>query len=278
MEDITNRTREEARQLLDTGEADLVIGYAQGWDESVVVPCFVEDAERVDGLIYDDRCTHNLAVYLAGEEGYLTNHFKPADQTPRVAIVAGPATLRTVSVLIQEHQFGREDLIILFVLDGSPVGIEPDVELGRIEPDTSKRAAILAEVERIESLPVSERWAWWERHLSTCIRCYACRQVCPFCYCEQCIADENQPQWIGKSPSPGNNRMWNVIRAFHLVGRCTECGECDRVCPVGIPLSLLNTKMAEEVKRAFGYSAGASSDSAPAMVTYRLEDPEGFIR
>jgi formate dehydrogenase subunit beta len=278
MEEITNKIREEARQLLETGEADLVIGYAQGWDESIAVPCFVEDESQVDGLIYDDRCTHNLALYLVGEEGYLTDHFKPPEQLPKVAIVAGPATLRTLLVLMQEHQFSRGDLIVLGISDGSPVGIEPDVMLGHIERDAEKREKVLAEIERIEDLPVSERWEWWERQLSTCIRCYACRQVCPFCYCEQCIADENQPQWIGRSPSPENNRMWNVIRAFHLVGRCTECGECDRVCPVGIPLTLLNTKMAEEVKKAFDYSAGESLESAPAMVTYQVGDPEGFIK
>ncbi|UCC76080.1 MAG: 4Fe-4S dicluster domain-containing protein, partial [Anaerolineales bacterium] len=150
--------------------------------------------------------------------------------------------------------------------------------VGQIEEDQEKSARIMAQVREIEEMTASERWAWWEEQFSRCIRCYACRQVCPFCYCEQCISDENQPQWIGKSPSPENNRTWNIIRALHLVGRCTDCGECDRVCPVDIPLSLLAVKMAGEVEEAFDYRAGADANAKPALHSFRPDDPDDFIR
>jgi ferredoxin len=127
-------------------------------------------------------------------------------------------------------------------------------------------------------MSASERWAFWREEFSKCIRCYACRQVCPFCYCEECIVEENRPQWIGRSPLPRNNTSWNAIRAFHLVGRCVDCGECERVCPVDIPLSLINVKMVEEVAAVFDYVAGADVDAAPALATFQVDDTNDFIR
>ena len=278
MDEITARIREEARRLLREGQVDVVIGYQEGWDEGEVTPCFITDESQVEGLVFNENCYHNLAKYLVGREGYLTSHFRAPDERQRVAIVARPATLRTIRGLMQEYQFTRDALIVLGILDGTPVGIESDVVVGHIEEDSEQQQRILAEVGRLESMSPSERWDWWEKQFAKCIRCYACRQVCPFCYCEQCVADENQPQWIERSPSVENNRTWNIVRAFHLVGRCVECGECDRVCPVDIPLSVIAAKMSGEVERAFGYVAGTNAEAKPALRTFRPDDPEEFIR
>jgi formate dehydrogenase subunit beta len=278
MEEITQRIREEARKLLQDGKVDVVIGYQQGWDEEEATPCFVTDESQVEQLIFNEYCYHNLAKYLVGREGYLTSHFRAPDERLRVAVVARPAALRTIVGLIQEFQFERDELAVLGILDGTPAGIEPDVVVGHIDENREQREQVLAEVEKLEHMSPSERWAWWEQQFAKCIRCYACRQVCPLCYCERCITDENQPQWIERSPSLKNNRTWNIIRAFHLVGRCVECGECDRVCPVDIPLSLIAAKMAKEVEAAFGHVAGTSREEKPALRTFRPDDPEEFIR
>ena len=121
-------------------------------------------------------------------------------------------------------------------------------------------------------MSVSERQLWWDQQFSKCIRCYACRQVCPFCYCEQCIVDENQPQWIDKSPSSQNNVGWNIIRAFHLVGRCASCGECERACPMDIPLMLLNAAMVDKVQKTFDYVAGTDMEKRLDFAAFQLAD------
>ena len=275
MEEITQKIQAAARELLADQSVDVVIGYQVGWAEDVATPCFVTEISTVDKLVFNEHCVQNLAQYLVGLEGYLTSRFSALDEKPRVALVAGPAAMRSIVGLIQEHQFGREDLVVLGVTDGAQVGIEPDIEVGRIEHVAD---AVHAGVQELESLSFAERWAWWEQEFSKCIRCYACRQVCPFCYCEECIAEENQPQWIGRSPSPANNRSWNVIRAFHLVGRCIDCGECERACPMAIPLRLLNVKMIDEVQEAFDYEAGMDMEADPPLVTFRVDDADDFIR
>ena len=275
---ITERIREEAARLLQMGAVDVLIGYAQGWSEEVVTPCFVTDSSQVWRLIFNESCYHNLARYLVGPDGYLTSPFKASEGKPRVALVAKPSTLRTIVGLIQERQFGREDLVILGITDDTTVDIEVDVQVGQITDDQERRKQLLDQIQELEDMPARERWEWWDGQFSKCIRCYACRQVCPFCYCEQCIADENQPQWIERSSTVVNNRMWNTIRAFHMVGRCTGCGECDRACPVGIPLNLLNLKMAREVKGAFGYVAGESVDARSPLVSYRADGSDKAVR
>jgi formate dehydrogenase subunit beta len=278
MQQITSRIQEEARRLLSEDVVDMVIGYEEGWDPSTTTPCVVRGEAQVSRLVFDERCVYNLARYLVGREGYLTSRFTSAKDRPRVALVARPATLRAVSVLIQENQFGREDLLILGIVDGTAVGIEPDVEVGQIGPDDARRQETRARIRELEQMSSAERWAFWREEFSRCIRCYACRQVCPFCYCEECIAEENRPQWIGRSPLPRNNTSWNAIRAFHLVGRCVDCGECERVCPVDIPLSLINVKMVEEVAAVFDYVAGADIEAAPALATFQVDDTNDFIR
>ncbi len=122
----------------------------------------------------------------------------------------------------------------------------------------------------------AERMAWWAEEFDRCVKCYACRQVCPLCYCERCIADKNRPVAISTSASPEGNFAWHITRAFHLAGRCVGCGECTRACPAGIPLSLLNMTLALAAEKHFGYRAGMDPKAEPLIGTYALTDQGGL--
>ena len=132
------------------------------------------------------------------------------------------------------------------------------------------------EVERLESMTPDERFAFWQNELSRCIRCNACRDVCPACTCEKCVFDNPGSGVENKAPANEfEEKMFHIIRAFHVAGRCTDCGECSRVCPQTIPLHLLNRKFIKDINTFYGdYQAGAEVGSRAPLVDYTNDDLE----
>lgn len=132
------------------------------------------------------------------------------------------------------------------------------------------------EVEKLEAMTAEERFAFWQGELSRCIRCNACRDVCPACTCEKCVFGNPDSGVENKAISDSfEEKMFHVIRAFHVAGRCTDCGECSRVCPQHIPLHLLNRKFIRDIDRFYGeYQAGAEVGSRAPLVNYTTEDIE----
>ncbi|MBR3971725.1 MAG: 4Fe-4S dicluster domain-containing protein [Ruminococcus sp.] len=132
------------------------------------------------------------------------------------------------------------------------------------------------EVAKIEAMTPDERFAFWQGELSRCIRCNACRDVCPACTCEKCVFDNPKSGVENKAPANSfEEKMFHIIRAFHVAGRCTDCGECSRVCPQNIPLHLLNRKFIKDINTFYGeYQAGEVEGSRAPLVDYNLDDLE----
>ncbi len=132
------------------------------------------------------------------------------------------------------------------------------------------------EVAKLEAMSSDERFAFWQSQLSRCIRCNACRNVCPACTCEKCVFDNPESGVENKAITDSfEEKMFHIIRAFHVAGRCTDCGECSRVCPENIPLHLLNRKFIKDIDTFYGeYQAGAEVGSRAPLVNYTTDDIE----
>ncbi|MFO7877692.1 MAG: 4Fe-4S dicluster domain-containing protein [Desulfovermiculus sp.] len=130
-----------------------------------------------------------------------------------------------------------------------------------------------ANLERLEDMSLEERFDYWQYHLDRCIRCYACRNACPMCVCrDHCIADTRDPHWLTQETDVRQKWMFQLIHAMHLAGRCTECGECERACPMDIPILSLRQKLNREIKELFAYEAGVDPQAVPPLLTFKVEE------
>ncbi len=270
--------RSKARELLEKGDAKVVLGWAAG-SGGATVPLFACKPEQCDNLVWNSRCLNNLAVYLTRKEIRVLG--KPA-------LIAKGCDIRSAVVLIQESQIVREDVLIIGMhCDGMDmarcrccsVKSPPfcDVKIGKetapvvlAEPD--------AELDGILKMTVEERREFWKREFERCIRCYACRAACPLCYCTRCIVEKNQQQWIGPAQDAAGNLSWNITRAMHLAGRCVGCGACARACPMRIRIDLINSRLAGVVKDKLGYEPGLDAQAPMPMAGFSLSDKADFIK
>jgi len=132
------------------------------------------------------------------------------------------------------------------------------------------------QVERIEAMSPEKKFSYFQSELSKCIRCNACRNVCPACSCRKCVFDSTKFDSQQKAnTTPFEEKMFHIIRAFHVAGRCTDCGECSRVCPQGIPLHLFNRKFIKDINTLYGeYQAGADVEAKGPLTSFTMEDAE----
>ncbi|EKQ51456.1 MAG: coenzyme F420-reducing hydrogenase, beta subunit, partial [Methanobacterium sp. Maddingley MBC34] len=95
-----------------------------------------------------------------------------------------------------------------------------------------------------------------------CIKCYGCRESCPICYCENCCLESNNgPDWLSKElpPSP----LFHMERLIHMVESCTNCGQCEEVCPAEIPLAKIWHEINLKLQETYGFTRGMDDKMPP---------------
>jgi formate dehydrogenase subunit beta len=152
-----------------------------------------------------------------------------------------------------------------------------DVVIGEANEEAANEAARYEQVLTFAGKALGDRWAEFEAEISRCVRCYACREACPNCYCAECFADETAPKWIGATTDLSDLMLFHLGRAYHQAGRCVDCGACVSACPQAIDLRLLNQKINHDVEVLFGGEVSVSLDEQEPLLQFQMEDDEGFM-
>jgi len=312
---LEDEIREHARRLLDEKKVEMIIGYEKGSLPLRSTPCFVKDVKDVERLIWDATCGINLAKYLFDRKEKTGIVAKGCDarsvivgvvekQLPRenVSIIGVPcqgvvdpkkvdvvlagrevleASIKDDMVIVRGDRFA-ESLPLKAVLSDSCLGCRHrnppvyDILAGDKLPETMEGDEF-SEVSRLEEMSPRERWEYFSKELGKCIRCYACRNVCPLCYCKECFVDETMPSWCGKTIDLSDTIVYHLVRAFHVTGRCVDCGACSRACPMKIDLRVLTKKTEKIVREQYNYEPGLDLEERPVLGTFKQDDPEEFM-
>ena len=311
-----NKLVERASALLADGTVDRVLGWKAGEFGYDVTPAVFRSAQELEqSFVWNDFCGANFSKYLVKEtlgEGKVLVFLKPCDtysfnqlltehrfDREKVYAIGVPCDgmldggkLRDRAGELASFAVEGDTVTVETLYDGTLTLPRAELLLDRCVNCKSKKHVAydellgedgdvldshrFDEVERLERMTADERYAFWQNELSRCIRCNACRDVCPACTCEKCVFDNPNSGVENKAAANSfEEKLFHIIRAFHVAGRCTDCGECSRVCPQHIPLHLLNRKFIHDIDRFYGdYQAGAEVGSRAPIVNYSKDDLE----
>lgn len=314
MQGVAGLIQEAAGKLLLDKQVGLVIGFSRGSLPLRSAPCFIRRPDEAEKLVWDRSCENNLANYLRRYRQKVAVVAKGCDSRAIVALLQEKQLERENIYIIGVPCSGMIDRKkVKRLLGGKELleieekrekillkakGISKEISSRELlhescracrypnpvlydqligEPVAQWSAGDFNEVLAFEERTAQEKKERLAEELSKCIRCYACRNACPMCYCGECFADCSTPQWVGKGAQAEDNLIFQAVRVFHLAGRCVDCGACERACPMDIHLSLLTRKMVKDVRELYGFEAGVDPEAAPPLAVFSANDAQDFL-
>ena len=241
------------------------------------------DSRSIVSLIQDHKISReNIVIIGVACEGLIDiNKIQKlvGKETDEIDDITREGDKVIVTAGKEKKEFALKDVLYAHCLScETPTPKEYDNLLGEASSPPVDKAVGQAKIDELDKMTPEQRWEFWNEQMQKCTRCYACRNVCPACYCERCFVEETEPQWVESVPNWQDNLMFQIVRNLHVAGRCTDCGNCERACPVGIPLRTLSKKMCDIVDATFQYKAGSDKNEIPLMAAYEQDEAEELIR
>lgn len=305
----------EAKRLLSEGIVEVMVAFRPGDTPLHPQPAFFTNADEIENLVHNGLCQNNLATFLThlpktkkigmlvrGCENRSVNALIVEKQKSRENLYligvpcegiidwrkiverAGEAVWAvnensheiTLETPDGQFTFPKSELLHESCLRCThPTPISADILIGEAIPGADNSLARTS-VEEFDAQAVEERYAWFQKEAERCIRCYACREACPMCYCSECFVDHIEPRWTESGATPAGMQGWHIVRAFHQTGRCTDCGACERACPMDIKMTYLTEKLNLDMRTKYGFETGLDAQTQPPFATVTLDDKNRF--
>jgi len=302
-----------AKVLLNEGKVTRVLGWKSGDLSYNPEPTFFARAEDLENFTYNPFCSANLSKYLIGTTSTTLVFLRPCDSysfnqlvkehriNRELLYVIGVGCRGTID-LNQVKASGIKGILEISGIDTDELTLQtlygekkipyPEALLERCRTCKGKEHAVYDEiigeseetvtfaadrfedVVKIEKMTPAEKFDYFRKALSPCIRCNACRNVCAACSCLKCVFDS--PKFDSEQKAnvkTFEEKMFHIIRSIHVAGRCSDCGECSRVCPQGIGLHVFNRKLIKDINALYGdFQAGADAEELGPLVDFDLDD------
>jgi len=320
------KLRQICGDLLEKGAVQCIVAWTEGEDRPRVRETLIEKGrtDLVSKIVWSPFCTTSTVTFLKKNKAALAGkklgvvvkdcdfqalnvllqeHFLKREDLviigarcdglaeadlfarPHGADVAITSDAEGVSVGKERRRW--EDFGFTTCLTCSYEHMKPDHLIG--EYGRKKGKPGWKHLTRIQAMEPAKRREHYASLFESCIRCYACREVCPVCACVECAIDPGEraitprtppadkacaPVWASRERHISENAVYLTTRAMHMAGRCVRCGWCERACPVGIALMDILDLSNDAVGRIYHFEAGRDTKDPPFLVSYAETDPD----
>lgn len=197
---------EIAARLLSGGEVGCVIGWKATNFPQKTTAAFIRKAADAESLVWNEYTVSSIAKYLLDD--------KYPDK--KIGIFVRGCDSKAINRMIIDNQIERENLYIIGLpcngknaercsacRQKNPLDYDELLweQVSESEPEKNRFDGVA----EIEAMGTDERYQYWSDIYSRCIRCYACRNVCPVCSCRECYVDMAKTGFQGKYHSLSDN-------------------------------------------------------------------------